>query len=1023
MGTAQRNNTQTIPMKSLFRLTAATVCVASAVAQTAPGAPEDNGLTPKSATVYINRLTTDIQTINNGGTKSLGVAIANGGNVIVGWEDDGDGVTDIEAVWTLYDSAGNALTPDTLCTSVAPDVAGDVTTKFLSYFRADGSAVGGGHSWGPKIKANLFGDGIGMGATSWQLDLEVPQLAAYDGNNQGDYPSVQLLSNTGQPVKIVVGVSDAYATRDPGSIRIGDWDYLANGNIVIVGESRQDQDLVDVYQGAEPHRHIIFRIVDQSGNAVKAETLVSESANFPSNAEMWHGVGSTANGFAIRYKSGNGPVVVRMFDNAGNAATGDLDLATLTGFPEAGGGGRGDNTGFHGNGKDAYVAACSAGADAWVTVLNANGTVRFSKAVATDLTLASVDRVDAAIDPDGNVIVVFAAKFDAGNPNRLIMGRRFGPTGTPVGGTFYVSEKELPDASTPEANGPRVAWRAGQVAVAWESASDLESLDPFTGEPLTVVALRLFSTFAPGSIESVGLTRIVADTPVVKLESTRNALGNWEPYASVLGTTTFLIEGNTFADDGTDLNQRYVVALQPAAGGAMKLGEGFYADNGQPFKGQINLSRQNGNPGRVAGDTRPGAVNFMVGGEASPHVVAEFQSDNRWNLGFDRLGDGRYGTVQIFKLDPATLTQTPLSKALDSGNGRLTTGTAAGNQITRFGGDMVGLDNGNFVSVVEDRARVIIPDSDGVVATIFAPDGTVVKDSFVVANGDIWSNVAAYQGGFAVRAKPEDGSATRLIYFYDNAGNLKGTVDQVATGASFDTGRGDGTRLFGHINSPFVYLTGRAANTEIVKVAAFDSRTQKFVAIADVNEGAFTGNFDRANGAVDALNRLTVSWVSQPAGYAKQQVAARVLSFDGTNFTTLTRSFFPFVNTATNDIRSLQMSVAMTTKQICIAAKGEINYENKPELGPNSPTEVNFYTVFTHPNPQDDPTTPVGGGEAPKFTSIKRNANGTITVEWSGGGTLQAAPTVTGPWLDVTGATSPYVVTPDQPQTFARLRK
>lgn len=43
-----------------------------------------------------------------------------------------------------------------------------------------------------------------------------------------------------------------------------------------------------------------------------------------------------------------------------------------------------------------------------------------------------------------------------------------------------------------------------------------------------------------------------------------DALGNWEPYASVLGTSTFLIEANAFAQDSTD-HQRFVVALQPAA--------------------------------------------------------------------------------------------------------------------------------------------------------------------------------------------------------------------------------------------------------------------------------------------------------------------------------------------------------------------------------------------------------------------------------------------------------------------------
>jgi hypothetical protein len=993
---------------------------AMAWGQAVPGAPQDNGLTPKTDTLYVNRKTLEIDQINNGNTESLGVAIANGGNVIVGWEDDGDGLQDIEAVWTMYDSAGNSITPNTETTSVA--LGGSVTTKFLSYFRADGSAVHGWQSWGPKIKANLFGDGVGMGATSFGLDQEVPALAGYYGDGNGDYPAVQLLSNNGQPVRILVGVSEAFAVRDPGNIRIGDWEYLSNSNVVIVGESRQNADLVDVFGGSDPWRHVIFRILDPAGNVVKAETLVSESPNFVGNAEMWHGAGVTANGFAIRYKAHNGPVVVRMFDNAGNPTTGDLVLADLTGHPEAGGGGRGDGAGFHGNGRDAYVAVCSYGPGAWVTVLNADGTVRWSRNVADDLSLVSVGRTDAAIDRDGNVIVVFGGKYSPDNVYETVMGRRFDAAGNPVGGTFYVSEKEAPELSPFQANNPRVAWRNGQVAVVWESKNDLESLDPFSGETLTVVALRIFSTFTPGSIEAEGLTRIVPDTPIVKHD--QNALGNWEPYASTLGTSTFLIEGNTFADDGTFSNQRFVVALQPAAGGPMKLAEGFYTDAGQPYKGQINLSRQNGNPGRVAGDMRPGAVNYMVGAEASPHGFPQFQSDNRWNLGFDRLSDGRYGTVQIFRLDPATLTPTPLSKALDSANGRLTSGVAPGNQITRFGGEIVCLDNGNFVSVVEDKSRTRAPDSDCVAATIFAPDGSVVKDTFIVALGDIWSNVAPFKGGFAVRARPEDGtSGVRLIHFFDNAGNRLGTVDQATSGIAFDTGRGDGTRIFGHINSPYVFLAGRPANTQIVKVAAFDSRTRQFVAAADVSEGAFTGNFDRVNGAVDALNRLTVAWVSQPVGYEKQQVAARVLAFDGTKFTPLTRSFFPFINNAKQGIRTYQMTVAMTTKQICVAAKGEINYENKPELGPNSPNEVNFYTVFSHPAPADDPTPPVGGGPAPAL-SISRTGNN-VTIGWAPAGTgwtLESAPAITGPWTAV-GTQNPTTVAIGAGNQFFRLKQ
>jgi hypothetical protein len=62
---------------------------------------------------------------------------------------------------------------------------------------------------------------------------------------------------------------------------------------------------------------------------------------------------------------------------------------------------------------------------------------------------------------------------------------------------------------------------------------------------------------------------------------------------------------------------------------------------------------------------------------------------------------------------------------------------------------------------------------------------------------------------------------------------------------------------------------------------------------------------------------------------------------------------------------------------------------------------------------------------APKFTSMTKNADGTVTVAWKGGGTLQAAPAITGPWEDVPGATSPYTLNPAQtgPMLFGRIKK
>jgi len=497
------------------------VLVVTATAQTLPGKPEDSGLTPKSATIYVNSRGNTPPANNNESTESLGVAIANGGNVIVGWEDDDDNINDTEAIWTMFSPTGTSITPALVQTALIDTSLGTVTNNFLSYFRPDGSAVWGGSSWGPKLKASMFGDGVGMGAISYGLGEEIAAFAPWDDQNSGDFPTVQLLDDAGNPLGIVAGVSAEYATSDPGSIRLGDWDYLSTSNLVIAGESRQNHDLVALYGGDTDAKHVIVRIVDPKGVEVRAEQLVSSDPNFVdgggNNSQMWHGVGVTTNGFAIRFQ-GAGGATLRLFDTAGNALGTNIDLATLTGQPLAGEGGRGDGAGFHGNGKDAYVHVAG-GVDpvdnaqkVWITVLTDTGTVRYSKSVADDLELASVGRCDAAINPDGSVFVVFEAKYDPNNSS-LIMGRRLDSTGAPMGASFYISEKELPDPATLAATGPRVAARAGEVAVVWQSNNDPTTINPDTQAPQNVVALRIFSTL-PASSLSFTSTKI-DDTDVV----------------------------------------------------------------------------------------------------------------------------------------------------------------------------------------------------------------------------------------------------------------------------------------------------------------------------------------------------------------------------------------------------------------------------------------------------------------------------------------------------------------------------
>jgi hypothetical protein len=57
-----------------------------------------------------------------------------------------------------------------------------------------------------------------------------------------------------------------------------------------------------------------------------------------------------------------------------------------------------------------------------------------------------------------------------------------------------------------------------------------------------------------------------------------------------------------------------------------------------------------------------------------------------------------------------------------------------------------------------------------------------------------------------------------------------------------------------------------------------------------------------------------------------------------------------------------------------------------------------------------------------KFTSTVLNANGTITITWTGGGVLQAGESINGPFQDIAGATSPYTFTPAANQLFGRIK-
>ncbi len=61
--------------------------------------------------------------------------------------------------------------------------------------------------------------------------------------------------------------------------------------------------------------------------------------------------------------------------------------------------------------------------------------------------------------------------------------------------------------------------------------------------------------------------------------------------------------------------------------------------------------------------------------------------------------------------------------------------------------------------------------------------------------------------------------------------------------------------------------------------------------------------------------------------------------------------------------------------------------------------------------------------EVPEFTDVVLNPNGSITITWTGGGTLEVGATILGPFGPVAGATSPYTFTPDPavPMLYGRI--
>jgi nitrite reductase/ring-hydroxylating ferredoxin subunit len=780
--------------------------------------------------------------------------------------------------------------------------------------------------------------------------------------------------------------------------------FLDNGNIAVVID---DKTCLSSASGEVT----TFSIITPSGAIVKGPTLVAPSA-------IWDNVAAFSGGFAVRVGT-----YIAFYDNSGNLqASNDVDVASGLIFNSD----RGDETRIASDIHSHYVYLAGATpGTAFAPVSLAVFDARTGQCVATNMVsdtdpaVHRIDRVNVAVNALNQFCVAYDLTPDPGtwtqNQIAVRVGRFDGTNitfGTPSFYPFVNSELDAGNVQGFATSNPSLAMTTNYVCVAGKGTVNSTN-NPQNG-PDTAPQTALYTVFAlpqfvqaPVTPATIGITNVVPDVllwfntngtyvagPITNLAAqvpdTTNGAGNWEPYIDVMGQSVFLIGANTFANDGTFSNQQFVVTLQPAAGGAPTNASEFYSDNGKPFTTQINLSRQNGNPQRVAGDHRAGATNFVAMAETSAGQLTPFQSNSRWTSNTAMYTDGnRYCTEQFYSLNPSTLVQKPLENAWDFVYGStIATTLPAGNggqQLSRTGGKPVFLDNGNIAVVIDDKTCLSSTSGEVTTFSIITPAGAVVKGPTLVAPSAIWDNVAAFSGGFAVRVGT-------YIAFYDDSGNLTASNNvQTASGLAFNSDRGDETRIASDIHSHYVYLAGAAPATAYapVSVAIFDARTGQCVAtntVSDVDPAFAT--IDRVAVAVDAQDHFCAVYDLNPNTliWTKNQIAARVGKFDGTNITFAGPSFYPFINSENNTTNiagftTSNPNAAMTTSYICIAGKGTINSTNNPAGGPDTGAQTALYTVVN--NPYATATPPV--------LSITPAPNNSVTVSWTGTGTLQSA--------------------------------
>lgn len=487
------------------------------------------------------------------------------------------------------------------------------------------------------------------------------------------------------------------------------------------------------------------------------------------------------------------------------------------------------------------------------------------------------------------------------------------------------------------------------------------------------------SAQTPFKAEDAGLVRLVGDSVAWRTDADNKS--NWEGYMSKNGAGDIILAVNTFADGDAGGDSEVAALVILKSDGSIMESWGFYGDNGEPYTENMDVVRTDGNPPSVAGDKRPGSRKFIVGNEATPMDFSAFGSDSRWN-GNDYID--HIFAAQILEVGDNGVTK--VSNVIDPLYGEQS-GVTVGK--IRKGGT-IGLSNGNFVVMGEDRtvsriahASIIDGDTGAIVAGPLNLGGEGAEHS-------AWENLVAYDGGFAVRLEAQrNGDKGVSIRFYSNAGEFRGEWLQLPValddflGDPLDVNnnpngytttinegnRGDDLRVRADIDASAIYYAGAGwdieANPEgwpyLVKIDAnsFETVSEIRVNELETDGGDAFENFAQAQRIsmdVDPNGNVIVAW-SDTTSSEQQQIVARIFNSD---LEPVTPTFLVFESsdlgfgTPTGEITGIDTrhcDVAMTNDHIMVSARTQQGFLIDEE---GVPVNSNVYTVFANPLAEAD---------------------------------------------------------------------